>query len=109
MIEELNQVVLTVDLPEHGLVRGDIGTIVLPHGEAGYQVEFVALDGETIAIASLSTSQVRPIGPLQSHRLVRLKRCHRTWPAAGFGKPSPRVHRWIRENLAGVGADVDSF
>ena len=63
MIEELNQVVLTLDLPEHGLVRGDIGTVVLLHGEEGYEVEFVALDGETIAVASLSTSQVRPIGP----------------------------------------------
>ncbi len=63
MIEELNQVVLTLDLPEHGLVRGDIGTVVLLHGEEGYEVEFAALDGETIAVASLSTSQVRPIGP----------------------------------------------
>ena len=63
MIKELDQVVLTVDLPEHELVRGDLGTVVLLHGEEGYEVEFVALDGETIAIASLSTSQVRPIGP----------------------------------------------
>ncbi len=63
MIKELDQVVLTVDLPEHGLVHGDIGTVGLLHGEDGYEVEFVALDGETIAIASLSTSQVRPIGP----------------------------------------------
>ena len=63
MIKELDQVVLTVDLAENGLVRGDIGTVVLLHGEEGYEVEFVALDGETIAIASLSTSQVRPIGP----------------------------------------------
>ena len=63
MIKQLDQVVLTVDLPEHELVRGDIGTVVLLHGEEGYEVEFVTLDGETIAIASLSTSQVRPIGP----------------------------------------------
>ncbi len=63
MIEELDQAVLTLDLPEYGLVRGDIGTVVLLHGEEGYEVEFVALDGETIAVASLSTSQVRPIGP----------------------------------------------
>ena len=63
MIKELDQVVLTVDLLEHELVRGDIGTVVLLHGEEGYEVEFVTLDGETIAIASLSTSQVRPIGP----------------------------------------------
>ena len=63
MIKQLDQVVLTVDLPEHELVRGDIGTVVLLHSEEGYEVEFVTLDGETIAIASLSTSQVRPIGP----------------------------------------------
>jgi hypothetical protein len=63
MINELDQAVLTVDLPEHGLVHGDIGTVVLLHGEKGYEVEFVALDGETIATTSLSTGQVRPIGP----------------------------------------------
>lgn len=63
MIKELDQVVLTVDLPEHGLVSGDIGTVVLEHGSEGYEVEFVALDGETVAIVSLSSSQVRAIGP----------------------------------------------
>ena len=63
MIRELDQVVLTVDLRELGLVRGDIGTVVLLHGEEGYEVEFVALDGETIAIASLATNQVRAIDP----------------------------------------------
>jgi hypothetical protein len=63
MTKEGDQVVLAVDLPEHGLVRGDIGTVVLLHGAEGYEVEFVALDGETIAVVSLSTSQVRPIGP----------------------------------------------
>ena len=63
MIKELDQVVLTGDLPEHGLIRGDIGTVVLLHDKKGFEVEFVALDGETIAIASLSANQVRPIGP----------------------------------------------
>ena len=62
MIKELDQVVLTVDLPDHGLVRGDIGTVVLMHESKGCEVEFIALDGETIAITSLSLSQVRPIG-----------------------------------------------
>ena len=31
MIEELADVILTSDLPEHGLARGDIGTVVLIH------------------------------------------------------------------------------
>lgn len=63
MTRELDQVVLTIDLPAQGLVRGDIGTVVLLHEGAGYEVEFVALDGETIAVVSLHTGQVRPIGP----------------------------------------------
>jgi hypothetical protein len=62
MIKFLDQVVLAVDLPEHGLVPGDLGTIVLLHGDEGYEVEFITLGGETIAVASLATSQVRPIG-----------------------------------------------
>lgn len=62
MIEELESVVLAVDLPEHQLQVGDIGTVVLVHQEgAGYEVEFVALDGETIAIVSLFSSQIRSI------------------------------------------------
>jgi len=63
MIKELDSVVLTVDLPEHGLQEGDIGTVVLVHrGGEGYEVEFVALDGESVAVVSLPASRVRPIG-----------------------------------------------
>ena len=61
MIRELESIVLNEDLPEYGLQRGDIGTVVLVHRDAGYEVEFVTLDGETIAVVSLATSQVRPI------------------------------------------------
>jgi len=62
MIRELDNVVLTVDLPEHRLRKGDIGTVVLVHRDRGYELEFVALDGETLAVASLDSTQVRPIG-----------------------------------------------
>lgn len=63
MIRELDSVVLTADLPEYGLRAGDVGTVVLVHhnGE-GYEVEFVALDGETMAVVSLFPAQIRPIG-----------------------------------------------
>jgi hypothetical protein len=61
MIEELADVILTCDLPEHGLARGDIGTVMLIHkGGKGYEVEFTTLDGETIAIVTLTAGQVRP-------------------------------------------------
>jgi uncharacterized protein DUF4926 len=60
MIEELEDVILTRDLPEHGLTRGDIGTVVLVHKEQkGYEVEFTTLAGETVAVVTLTASQVR--------------------------------------------------
>ena len=62
MIQELDRVVLTVDLPDVGLKQGDIGTVVLIHqGGAGFEVEFMTLDGETVAVVSLLANQVRPI------------------------------------------------
>jgi hypothetical protein len=62
MIQEFDNVVLTVDLPQFGLASGDIGTVVMLHTSGkGYEVEFVTLDGETIAVTSLLATQVRPI------------------------------------------------
>lgn len=62
MIEELDRVVLIEDVPEHGLKAGDIGVVVLIHGEHdGYELEFITLDGETIAVISAFPSQIRPI------------------------------------------------
>ena len=58
----LGHYLLTDDLSEHGLVRGDIGTVVLLHDLGGYEVEFMTLDGETIAIVSLKPEQVRSVG-----------------------------------------------
>ena len=61
MIEELSAVVLTTDLPQHGLRAGDLGTVVLAHAEGrGYTVEFTTLSGETLAVVTLTTEQVRP-------------------------------------------------
>ena len=63
MIKELDRIVLWADLPVHGLKKGDIGTVVLVHGSGkGYEVEFVSLDGETVAVTSLLEREVRPIG-----------------------------------------------
>jgi hypothetical protein len=62
MFRELDTVVLTDDLPEHGLKPGDVGTVVLLHAETGYEVEFTSLKGETLAVVSLAANQVRPLG-----------------------------------------------
>jgi hypothetical protein len=61
MINELDDVILTRNMPERGLSAGDIGTVVLVHRkEAGYEVEFTALDGETIAVLTLMADEIRP-------------------------------------------------
>lgn len=62
MIRELDSVVLTVDLPEHLLKKGDVGTVVLFHGDAGYEVEFMTLNGDTLALVSMPKHQIRPVG-----------------------------------------------
>ncbi|MEH2257738.1 DUF4926 domain-containing protein [Nostoc sp.] len=62
MIQELDRVILTSDIPEYSLEEGEIGTVVLVHqGGKRYEVEFVTLDGETVAIASLNSVQVHHI------------------------------------------------
>jgi Domain of unknown function (DUF4926) len=63
MMKELDRAVLTTDLPEYGLHAGDVGTIVLVHGDEGYEVEFVTLEGETLAVVSLAADQLRPVEP----------------------------------------------
>jgi hypothetical protein len=59
---EHDSIVLLQDLPEDGLKAGDIGTVVHVHkGGAGYEVEFMTLAGETVAVVTLLPAQLRPI------------------------------------------------
>jgi hypothetical protein len=61
-LEELELAASRRDLPTHGLVAGDIGTVVLVYrdGEA-YEVEFVAANGETIAVETLRADEVESV------------------------------------------------
>jgi len=62
MINELDSVVLTADLPEHGLTKGELGSVVLVHERGkGFTVEFMTLAGGTVAVLTLPAHQVRPI------------------------------------------------
>ena len=62
MIKEHDIVVLTEDIPAEGLTAGDVGTVVHIHNQGeGYEVEFVTLAGQTIAVVSLLARQVRPV------------------------------------------------
>ena len=62
MIRDLETIVLTEDLQEHRLKRGDLGTVVLIHAAGGFEVEFMTLDGQTLTVVSLLPQQVRPVG-----------------------------------------------
>ena len=61
-MKEHDCVILTGDLPDAGLKSGDIGTVVHVHPEGkGYEVEFMTLAGETVAVATLLPYQLRAI------------------------------------------------
>lgn len=62
MIHELDTVVLTHDIVEHDLKKGDIGAVVHCYKNgAAFEVEFVTADGKTIALLMLNRKDIRPI------------------------------------------------
>ncbi|MBZ0255326.1 DUF4926 domain-containing protein [bacterium] len=64
MFKEFDRIVLTKDLPDSHLVKGDIGTIVhIYENGRGYEVEFMLLNGETVSVETLTNDHVRPIHP----------------------------------------------
>jgi len=63
MIKEHDCVVLTSDLPEERLQAGDVGTVIHIHRiGAAYEVEFITLTGQTVAVATVLADQLRPVG-----------------------------------------------
>lgn len=66
MIKELDSVVLTRDFSEEGLRAGDIGCVVMIHGDgAGYEVEFVTPTGETMSVVTVPAAAVRSERPTE--------------------------------------------
>jgi len=60
MIKELDSVVLTHDIEEHGLKKGDIGAVVHCYGNGdAFEVEFITAEGRTIAVLTLASSDIR--------------------------------------------------
>jgi len=73
IIKLLDVVALAVDLPEHDLWRGQVGTVVeiLAHGNA-FEVEFIDSDGRTYASLGLRPDQIMVLRyePLPARELV---------------------------------------
>jgi hypothetical protein len=59
--KELQTVVLNRDLPELGLLRGDLGAVVHAYEPDGLEVEFVSASGRTEALVTLEVADVRAV------------------------------------------------
>ncbi len=57
-IHLLDVVALTEDIPDRGLRRGQVGTVVEMLAPGAFEVEFVDNDGRTYATVPLKTSQL---------------------------------------------------
>jgi hypothetical protein len=57
-IHLLDVVALTEDIPDRGLRRGQVGTVVEMLGPGVFEVEFVDNDGRTYATVPLKSSQL---------------------------------------------------
>jgi hypothetical protein len=66
-LEMYQDAILKVDLPEHGLCVGDVGTIVerheVPDREDGYTVEFFDMTGKTVGLVTVPASLLRAPTP----------------------------------------------
>lgn len=62
MFEELDTVVLDHNIEKYGLKKGDIGTVVHIYEEGkALEVEFVTAKGKTVAVLTLTPSDIRPM------------------------------------------------
>ena len=53
---------MTVPVPDESLKAGDVGTVLHVYKDGlTFDVEFVALDGHTTAVATLEAGKVRPV------------------------------------------------
>ena len=57
-INELDVVALAEDLPERGLRRGQVGTVVMVHAPNVFEVEFSDNQGKTYAMLALKAEQL---------------------------------------------------
>lgn len=66
-LEMYRDAILQVDLPEHGLCAGDVGTVVerhlVPGREEGYSVEFFDMTGNTVAVVTVPAAHLRTPTP----------------------------------------------
>ena len=74
MIEDLDTVVLSRDLPDHGLKQGDIGAVVHAYKEGkAFEVEFITGQGQTLAVVTLDSQDVRL---MEDKEILHVRKLH---------------------------------
>ena len=70
-VEVLDVVALTEDLPERGLVRGQVGTVVELPAPDVFEVEFCDNEGRTYGLLTLKASQLMVLHhePIEAARI----------------------------------------
>ena len=62
MIKEFERAALSMDLPEFGLMAGDVGTVVdITPNAKQVTLEFFNFSGDTVAVVPVPADLVRPI------------------------------------------------
>src|SRR5213594_464301 len=102
-IKELDAVALTCDLPEHGLVRGDVGTAVLVHGgDAAFELH---LERRVPAMHQHGCANVSAHQPVfgevagQSHSIQFFDRVHDFGSGCAVTKRGASLPGWIYQAL----------
>jgi hypothetical protein len=67
-IKLLDVVALTEDLPQEGLYRGQVGTVIEILAPDVYEVEFIDDQGKTYAMKALKTIQLMVL----HHKLIKV-------------------------------------
>ncbi len=67
VISNLDVVALLTDMPDQGLVRGQVGTVVEPLSDNVFEVEFIDDEGQTCAELAISADRLLVL----HHRRVR--------------------------------------
>ncbi len=74
-MKKLATVVLTRDIPEHGLLQGDVGVVAdVWRGGELLEVEFGTATREPLALLALSQDDVRPVSPTEVYHVRELKK-----------------------------------
>ena len=80
MTTELDLIVLSESLPSHGLEKGDVGTVVHVFAkDKAYEVEFMTLQGDTVALVTLTPNQFRAVS---KRDLLHVRATDSEWPLA---------------------------